>query len=402
MKPDRGLTIGFELTPFIADRRGGVLYYCLNLLSALSEIDTCDITVFVRRDLERDLNDSAWYESVNVIRVDKAVDICASQSCFDVMFNPSCRSAVQPIDAPIVTFVPDLQHLYYPQFFPKAYLEDRICHYPRIVNASTLVITPSAYSKRTVVEHLKTQPDKIRVIPHGVHPTFFQGDGNEALSRHRGDLLAGFLLYPANSWIHKNHRTLLDALLLLKRHHDTEVQVVFTGQLLHGYANHSDIVTETQLRGLQHQAIHLGAVPLPMLKHLYQTASALIVPSLFEGFGLPLAEAMSCGCPIIAARSTSIPEVAGEAALYFDPNDPSDIVDKIVQLRIGIEDVKRRVHIGTHAAKQYATPKMERAHLAVFEEAYYSWKRRETGSFHRASPQRTHGMAANRFVGQSK
>ena len=115
---------------------------------------------------------------------------------------------------------------------------------------------------------------------------------------------------------------------------------------------------------------HLGLVPIATVKQLYVNAAALIFPSLFEGFGLPLAEAMSCGCAIIASRRSSIPEIAGKAALYFDPDEPSDIAAKIRHFFDNPGEAHRRVQIGKKRASLFMPRKVAEEHLSVFQQAY--------------------------------
>jgi len=111
-------------------------------------------------------------------------------------------------------------------------------------------------------------------------------------------------------------------------------------------------------------------VPIATVKQLYVNSAALIFPTLFEGFGLPLAEAMSCGCAIIASRRSSIPEIAGKAALYFNPDDPSDIAEKIRHFFDNPGEVQRRVQIGKKMASLFAPRKVAEEHLSVFQQAY--------------------------------
>ena len=168
----------------------------------------------------------------------------------------------------------------------------------------------------------------------------------------------------------ENHKKLLDGLLQLRNTYGMEIPCVFTGHLLKGQFHHVDIPREIGLRGLEKQAYHLGTVSLAELKYLYLHAAALIHPSLFEGFGIPLVEAMSCGCPIIAADVTSIPEVAGDAALYFDPNDAADIADKIHRFVELPADVEHRVSIGRALARNFNETRTAEETLGILERAY--------------------------------
>jgi glycosyltransferase involved in cell wall biosynthesis len=231
-------------------------------------------------------------------------------------------------------------------------------------------VTPSNYSKLTLVQDFQIQEDKVKVVQHGLHPIFFESAAKGLTMPAMPAGIGGYLLYPANSWKHKNHQGLLDALLELKEQYGIRISLILTGQLFHGDYNHTDVMFETRRRGLESQVFHLGLVSVATLKQLYANAAALIFPSLFEGFGLPLVEAMSCGCPIIASRGSSIPEIAGEAALYFNPDDPSDIAAKIIHFLDNPREAEIRKRLGKKMATIFTTKRVAEAHLSVLEEAY--------------------------------
>ncbi len=364
------LKIAFNFLPFSTTRRGGVLYYSLNLLRELSCRRDCDGVVFLRPDAERWLRNREWFNSLTVIQVHEPHQILEHRFRFDLLFNFSCRGSVQALDFPVITFLPDIQHKYYPEFFSPVDLSYRNAHYPRAVYSSTLLITPSNYSKVTIIKNFQIREDKVKVVPHGLHRLFFESAAPGSLTTDLPAVIGRYLFYPANSWRHKNHQGLLDALLILKEQSGIQIPLVLTGQLFCGEHNHFDVVRELHLRGLESQVFHLGLVPIATVNQLYVNAAALIFPSLFEGFGLPLAEAMSCGCAIIASRRSSIPEIAGKAALYFNPDDPSDIAAKIRHFFDNPGEAKRRIQIGKKMASLFTPRKVAEEHLSVFQQAY--------------------------------
>jgi glycosyltransferase involved in cell wall biosynthesis len=138
-----------------------------------------------------------------------------------------------------------------------------------------------------------------------------------------------FFFYPANFWVHKNHEVLLVAyqIYLAKSAERTPWRLVFTGHL------------DERARSLQRMAADLGIaahiqfsghVPESELAKLYSTASCLVFPSLYEGFGIPIVEAMSFGLPIICGKNTSIPEIAGNAAFYVETRNPAKLADALL------------------------------------------------------------------------
>jgi glycosyltransferase involved in cell wall biosynthesis len=212
------------------------------------------------------------------------------------------------VGAPATTTLHDLQHEAYPQFFPRPQLSYRRHVYGRSVKASRLVITVSEHVRDDLVERLGYPAERVRVIHHGVDHERFTPDGRPR---------EPFLLYPANWWPHKNHELLLEAFASVRRERP-ELRLVLTG------SDHP--------AGLPEAVTSLGRVSDERLVELYRSAAALVFPSLYEGFGLPPLEAMACGCPVAVSRVAALPEVCGEAAVYFDPTSAEGIAEGIVEV----------------------------------------------------------------------
>jgi glycosyltransferase involved in cell wall biosynthesis len=221
------------------------------------------------------------------------------------------------VGAPATTTVHDLQHEAYPQFFSRPQLSYRRHVYGRSIRASRLVIAVSGHVRDDLVERLGYPRERVRVIHHGVDHERFRpenrvADGDPS-ARERGP----FLLYPANWWPHKNHELLLEAFALVRRERP-ELRLVLTG------SNHPAELPEG--------VASLGRVSDECLVELYRTAAALVFPSLYEGFGLPPLEAMACGCPVAVSQVAALPEVCGDAAVYFDPTSAEVIAQGIVEV----------------------------------------------------------------------
>jgi glycosyltransferase involved in cell wall biosynthesis len=213
------------------------------------------------------------------------------------------------VGVPAATTVHDLQHEAFPQFFSRPQLTYRRHVYGRSVRASGLVIAVSKHVRDDLVARLGYPRGRVRVIYHGVD--------RERFSPEAGRAREPFLLYPANWWPHKNHESLLEAFAEVRRERP-ELRLVLTG------SRHPP--------GLPEGVSSLGRVSDERLVDLYRSASALVFPSLYEGFGLPPLEAMACGCPVAVSRVASLPEVCGEAAVYFDPTSVEDITRGIAEV----------------------------------------------------------------------
>jgi glycosyltransferase involved in cell wall biosynthesis len=245
-----------------------------------------------------------------------------------------------PVDAPpAATTVLDIQHEVFPEFFSRAELAYRRRVYGWTVRRSRIVITISEHAREALIERLELEPERVRAIYLAVDHELFTPDGRAR---------EPFLLYPANRWKHKNHERLFEAFTLVCRERP-ELRLVLTG------ADHTGL-------SLPEGVESRGRVTPAELVELYRGAAALVYPSLYEGFGIPCVEAMACGCPVACSRVASLPEVCGDAAVYFDPFS----VESIAQ---GIRDVLADPPAGgTERAALYTWKRCAREHEAVYRE----------------------------------
>jgi glycosyltransferase involved in cell wall biosynthesis len=190
----------------------------------------------------------------------------------------------------------------------------------------------------------------------GISEEFYPRVANEIKDvRNKYHLPEEFLFYPANPWPHKNHARLLSALRIYKNVYQHRLHLVVSGKLEHENRSAEEFAIAA---GVTDQVIDLGFVSASDLPGLYSAASALVFPSLFEGFGIPLLEAMACGCPVVAADVTSIPEVVGEAGILFDPFNPDDMARKIHQVVTDKSLRQELVVRGRDRAKQFSWAKV--------------------------------------------
>jgi glycosyltransferase involved in cell wall biosynthesis len=242
------------------------------------------------------------------------------------------------VGAPSATTIHDLQHEAFPQFFSRPQLTYRRHVYGRSIRASRIVIAVSKHVRDDLVVRLGYPRENVRVIYHGFDHGRFSPD-----SRAREP----FLLYPANWWPHKNHELLLEALAAVRRERP-ELRLVLTG------SGHPGALPE----GVS----SLGRVSDERLVDLYRSASALVFPSLYEGFGLPPLEAMACDCPVAVSRVASLPEVCGDAAVYFDPTSVDDVARGIAEV------LDRPPGGGPERAALFTWEEFARRHDAVYRE----------------------------------
>jgi glycosyltransferase involved in cell wall biosynthesis len=210
---------------------------------------------------------------------------------------------------PTVVTLHDVQHRDLPDFFGPARRSFRRIAYDRATQSAGAVIVTSEFVRGRALDQLALDPTRVHVVPHAINHTLFK-EGDEERD--------AFLLYPARAWPHKNHARLFEAFAILRKH-DPKLRLVLTGGGLERLGHLPDGVERW------------GIVPAAELASLYRRAACLVFPSLYEGFGLPPLEAMACGCPVAASNVAAIPEVCGDAAVLFDPNDPESIANAVLE-----------------------------------------------------------------------
>jgi glycosyltransferase involved in cell wall biosynthesis len=248
---------------------------------------------------------------------------------------------IPTVSQPTISTLLDLQHLDLPHLFSRQERAFRHLAWHRSVRGADRVIVISAFVRDRAVALLGLDPAKIRVVHLGIdHELYKPGpEGREP-----------FLLYPARPWPHKNHARLFEAFALLRRQRP-ELRLVLSGG---GHARDLPEGVETA-----------GLVSLDELAGLYRRAAAVVFPSLYEGFGQPPLEAMACGCPVACSNAASLPEVVGDAARLFDPNDPRAIADAVLDVLAAPEEWSAR---GIAQAAGFSWEAVARAHDDVYRE----------------------------------
>ena len=138
-----------------------------------------------------------------------------------------------------------------------------------------------------------------------------------------------YMLYPANTWPHKNHLRLVKAYYFLKTKYNIKTKLIFTGAKKGTQANIENYIKKNHL---DDDVIYLGYIKQEDMPYIFANAKLIVFPSLFEGFGIPVIEAMRVGVPVACSNSTSLPEIAEDAAVYFNPYSIKDIANKIYSL----------------------------------------------------------------------
>jgi len=191
---------------------------------------------------------------------------------------------------------------------------------PHAIKKADFLVTVSEYTKNLIVEHYGVEPDRVTVIPNALDASWFSLNAPKIAQRER------YILTVAGEAPSKNVRRLLHAFSLYahKVSSPCELKIVGISQ-----AKHAVFRKLCEKLKVEHLVHFIGYVNDEELKGLYLRARAFVFPSLYEGFGIPLLEAMATGCPIACSNTTSLPEVVGHSALLFDPRKVADMAETI-------------------------------------------------------------------------
>ena len=233
---------------------------------------------------------------------------------------------------------------------------------PRAVRAARAVAVPSDFVRRSVLDRFDADPSRVVTIPHGVAAWSPHAATPADEVRMRYGLHGPVVLYPAITYPHKDHATLVEAFASVRRRHPEAVLVLTGGE----GACESDLARRVEKLGLRESVRRVGRISDADVAGLYSVASVVAVPSTYEGFGLPAAEAMAAGVAVVAARATALPEVVGDAGLLVDPGDVPAWADAIDLLLADARERAVLVERGRDRVRRYSW----RANAEAFARLY--------------------------------
>lgn len=321
-----GLRIGVNALYLIPGGVGGTEIYLRSLLQALSEIDSRnEYVIFVNREtgptlLTERANFRHFECGVNA--ANRPARILYEQFVLpwklrteriDVLFNPGFTMPVMT-HCPSVTVFHDLQHKRHPEYFKRLDLVFWNLLLSLSARFSRSLIAVSPATAADLEKYLPVSRGKIKIVPHGVDPEMFR------IGQWRGNT-DSFLLTVSTLHPHKNFHRLLDAFALFHAARP-EYRLVVAG--MKGFAA-EEVMGHCKERGLAGCVEFTGWIPRQDLYRLWERADAFIYPSLFEGFGMPVLEALAAGLPTACSDIEPLRWVGGDAVALFDPLDKSAI-----------------------------------------------------------------------------
>ena len=227
------------------------------------------------------------------------------------------------------------------------------------------VFTVSEYSKRQILEHLGAKPDRITVAYNGVGSHIFPEPRETARAKTNHDFAfdGPYILFVGNLKPSKNVGGLLKAFAVLLGRAKLPHRLLIVGDDAAGRQTMLDLICDLKLEG---QVIHVPNVSHEQLRGVYSGADLTVLPSFEEGFGLPIVESMACGTPVACSQTASLPEVGGDAAEYFDPNQPESIAASIEKVLLSTDRWRELQQAGLRRSQAFTRQESARRHIEVY------------------------------------
>jgi glycosyltransferase involved in cell wall biosynthesis len=377
------MKIGIIAFGFIPGETGGTETYLRNLIAGLQKYDKKNnYTLVVRDEYKKQAKKLIYSKNWKLVSIklkypfgrrvlrklrivkeseDQRIAKIIDKMHFDVVHFPMQTIFPYGIKTKKVLTFMDMQEQYYPDFFSRQELEYRRNNYRKSAKEADSIIAISNYTKKDIGKFYGDDFEKkCRVVY--LAGSFMTNTSQISISKNNEP----YFYFPAATWPHKNHIRLIKAFASVIEKYP-KYGLILTGLK----RQKSDEITKLiQKLGITKAVKILGYLDYNELQDLYKGAFAMVFPSLFEGFGLPVLESMNMGVPVICSNTTSLPEVGGSAVLYFDPEDVTDIYDKMCLL---IENKKLRPSLikkGISQAKKFTLKKMITETVKVYNGAY--------------------------------
>ena len=268
----------------------------------------------------------------------------------DVFFSPDgqCSLTTKILQCVVV---PHLGFLHHPGGYPKTHQRYYQFYTPKFIRKATTVLTVSNFSKKDIIDRYQTPESKIVIVYKGVKPIFQPLDFN-AQNAVKDQCTGGAEFFLNVGAIHprKNLVNLLKAFSIFKRRLHSSFKLVLAGRMAWKNDEFSELLKTYKYKD---DVIVTGLLEEAEVAKLMASAYAFVYPSPFEGFGVPVIEAMKCGVPVLTSKNSAMEEITEGAALYFDPENPAEMGEKLMRIYKDEDGRKELIQKGTSIAQQY-------------------------------------------------
>lgn len=364
------MIIGIDGNEANVEKRVGIGKYAFELLQQFEqfEISNLEFVIYLKSRPLEDLPKEREGWQYRVVGPSKLwtqfglpLDLYLNKPRPNVFFSPTHYA---PRFSPIPTAISimDLSYIHYPEMFRKSDFLQLRNWTAYSVKKAAKVFTISQASKNDIIKCYHIEPSKVVVTYPGVKIKTQMSK----LLKEKYDIGGGYILFVGTLQPRKNIVRLIEAhSILIRQLADPNILLVIVGKK--GWL-YEEILEAPKKFGIEDKVKFLEFVPDDNLPLLYKNAICFILPSLYEGFGLPVLEAMHYGTPVIVSNVSSLPEAGGEAVLYVDPTDTNDIAKKMAMLINNEKLRKELIKKGYKQVKKFSWGKTARETLKVLEE----------------------------------
>jgi glycosyltransferase involved in cell wall biosynthesis len=345
--------------------------YIRNLLNEFAKLDrTSDFIAYVSKPgahLQVPESVQTRHVSENPFRrlgLDLAVRLrCDKPDLLHVQYTSPLACSV-----PLVVSVHHVSYLEHPQYFTRFRSRQLRFTVKRTVEAAARILTPSEFSRRAILRHYKLDERKVVVVPNAVSSSFrpVERESAAAVVEEKFGIKGPFVLTVGDLQPRKNHLGLLHAFEeTLRQHPHLPHRLVFVGKETWSSKELHRAVLRSNVAGRVH---FTGFVEDPDLLQFYGACDLFVFPSFYEGFGLPILEAMACGRAVACSSATAMPEVANAAGILFDPYSVPEMSRAISDVLLDEEMRVRLERLGTNRAASFTWERAAQRTLEVYYE----------------------------------
>lgn len=359
--------------------RSGAWRVLINIVRALAALDRFRLSVILPRDRLADFAGSESHVDLvgvttspghpirNILWHALSLPGLAKELRADVLHLPSHNLLIARKVCPVVITVADITEFHLPHHYDPWRTAYRRLIVPRNARLADRIVTASSWFAADIRETLTVPASRIALVPHGVDPLFHAVEHDEAAARvrRRYRFDQPYILYVGQIHMpNKNLVRLVEAFAKVRRRGHPDLLLLLAGKEVVGG---NDVRTSAYCVGVQEHVRFLGYVPDELLSDLYSGAEVFVFPSLYEGFGLPIVEAMRCGCPVVTSKTSAMAEIGDHAAILIDPYSTDEIASAIHDV---LADARRREQLraaGLERAKCYTWENTALKLAAVYE-----------------------------------
>lgn len=236
------------------------------------------------------------------------------------------------------------------------------------ISRAAAIIAVSEFTKKEIVDFYKVAEKKIKVVNHGLDGKIYRRIGGEEKIKqilNKYDIETPYIFYAGRLEKKKNTARLVEAFAIMKKKNkNIKHKLVLAGNAGFGFDEVKYVINEFDI---EEDVIITGWIPESDMPYIYNGADMFVFPSIYEGFGIPLLEAMSCGTPIAASNAASIPEVVHDAALLFNPEDKDDMAEKMAKILLDKQFAEKLADKGFSEVKKFSLEKCAKETLELIE-----------------------------------